>query len=75
VDSVGYSLPPEDVAIRSMLLRAYHGRDNGRPEVVVIQKAKNEPEVSRYRLLFPEHTYLDGGLGGYLNLSYPRADD
>ena len=44
---VGYSLPLEDLAIRSMLLRAYHERDNGRPEVVVIQKAKTEPEVSR----------------------------
>jgi hypothetical protein len=65
---VGYSLPPEDLAIRSMFLRAYYREDKGRrPEIVVIQKAKSEPEVSRYGLLFPGHTYVAGGLGGYLD--------
>jgi len=64
---VGYSLPPEDVAIRSMFLRAYHRRDNERPEIVVIQEAKKEPEISRYRHLFPRHTYKAGGFDGYLN--------
>ena len=64
---VGYSIPPEDVAIRSMFLRAYHRQDNRPPEIVVIQKAKNEPEVARYRLLFPGHIYVAGGLGRYLD--------
>jgi hypothetical protein len=70
---VGYSLPPEDVAIRSMLLRAYRGRDVGkdRPDVTVVQRERKEPEVSRYRLLLPGHRYFPdegqvGGLSGFL---------
>jgi hypothetical protein len=56
---IGYSLPPEDLAIRSMLVRAYQGRDAGQPEpdVTVVQKARKEPEVSRYQLLLPGHRY------------------
>jgi hypothetical protein len=65
---IGYSIPPEDVAIRSMLLRAYRGRDTGqRPRVTVIQREKKEPELSRYHLLFPNHQYVAGGLAGYLD--------
>jgi hypothetical protein len=65
---VGYSLPPEDVAIRSMLLRAYQGRDTeARPHVTVVQLKQEEPELTRYRLLFPEHDYLAGGLSAYLD--------
>jgi hypothetical protein len=68
---VGYSLPPEDVAIRSMFLRAYQGRDtDATPRIFVVQKEEKEPEVSRYRLLFPDHSYCPGGLSGYL--SRPR---
>jgi hypothetical protein len=68
---VGYSLPPEDVAIRSMFLRAYQGRDtDATPRIFVVQKEEKEPEVSRYRLLFPDHSYFPGGLSGYL--SRPR---
>jgi NAD-dependent SIR2 family protein deacetylase len=65
---VGYSLPPEDVAIRSLFLRAYHRPRNQRPEVVVVQKNEkkkdrnNGPEISRYELLFPGNTYKGGGL-------------
>jgi hypothetical protein len=63
---VGYSLPPEDVAIRAMLLRAYQGRDTHRPpEIVVVQKGEQDPELTRYRLLFPKHVYVAGGLEGY----------
>ena len=65
---VGYSLPPEDVAIRSMLLRAYQGRDGeSRPRVTIVQKQRQEPELTRYRLLLPAHEYFpteDGGQGG-----------
>ena len=53
---VGYSLPPEDVAIRSVLLRARVGRDpNPPPDVIVVQKGNREPELTRYGLLFPAH--------------------
>jgi hypothetical protein len=65
---VGYSLPPEDVAIRSMLLRAYQGRDTkGPPEVEVVQKEEKDPEYTRYRLLFPKCRFLGGGLASYLS--------
>jgi hypothetical protein len=65
---VGYSLPPEDVAIRSMFLRASRGRDTqDRPRVVVVQQEEKEPERTRYRLLFPGHCYKTGGLDGYLD--------
>jgi hypothetical protein len=65
---VGYSLPPEDVAIRSMFLRAYQGRDtDAPPRISVVQKEGKGPEVSRYRLLFPDHSYFPGGLSGYLS--------
>jgi NAD-dependent SIR2 family protein deacetylase len=68
---VGYSLPPEDVAIRSLFLRAHHAReeDSGTsaPKVVVVQKQeRKEPEHTRYRLLFRRYTSVGGGLSGYL---------
>jgi hypothetical protein len=66
---VGYSLPPEDVAIRSMFLRAYQSRDDDAPapNVVVVQKEEREPEVSRYKLLFPGCSFRSGGLSAYLD--------
>ncbi len=62
----GYSLPPEDVSIRSMLLRAYQARDTGGPEVIVVQQEEKEPELTRYQLLFKQFRYVCGGLKGYL---------
>lgn len=72
---IGYSLPPEDVAIRSMLLRAYQGRDTPPPRVTVIQKEEKEPERTRYKLLFPENSYryVSGGLAGYLAAPAPAV--
>jgi hypothetical protein len=66
----GYSLPPEDVAIRCMFLRAYQGGGTvGTPRVVVVQKEEREPELMRYRLLLPKqkYAYVAGGLSGYLD--------
>ena len=56
---VCYSLPPEDVAIRSMLLRAYTGRDDDKKkvEIVVVQKRANDPEQTRYTSLLPKQVY------------------
>lgn len=60
---VGYSLPPEDLAIRSMLLRAYAGRKK-KPKIDVVQYGRaDEP---RYRLLFPDCNYRPDGLKEFL---------
>src|SRR5688572_23484592 len=55
---VGYSLPTEDIAIRSLLLRAWHARRRKNLRVRVIQfedlKAAVPSETyKRYRLFFP----------------------
>ena len=61
---VGYSLPAEDVAIRSILLRARVGRyPIPAPNIVVVQKVEREPELTRYRLLFPMHEYRPRRVG------------
>lgn len=59
----GYSLPPEDLAIRSLLVRAYHGRKKP-PEVIVVQQG--ESLRSRYSLYFPNCRYFSDGLAAAL---------
>jgi hypothetical protein len=73
----GYSLPPEDIAIRSILLRAYHGR--GRkgtpPGIRVVQKDKDEDKKleDRDRLLFPDCRFEYGGFEAFTeSLPKPR---
>lgn len=71
----GYSLPPEDVAIRSILIRAYHGRGRkGKPpKIRVIQKEADKPREDRYRLLFPDCEFEDGGFEAFIDsLPKPR---
>lgn len=62
---VGYSLPPEDIAIRSLLLRAFHTRTANELRVLVVQFERPEvrerseageytAEYARYRLFFPK---------------------
>lgn len=64
---VGYSLPPEDVAVRSILLRGKAARAPfPDPRIVVIQKQQKEPELTRYGLLFPDNEYFAGGLENYV---------
>jgi hypothetical protein len=58
---IGYSMPPEDVAIRSMLVRALGGRKT-RPAVMLVQRREAVDVVSRYRLFVPELTLVPGGL-------------
>ncbi|MFT3767287.1 MAG: hypothetical protein QM820_17450 [Minicystis sp.] len=62
---VGYSLPSEDVAIRSLLLRALHMRKT-LPTVTVVQYG--EKAAAAYQLLFPGCTYLKDGLSRFLDL-------
>ena len=73
---VGYSLPPEDVAIRSMFLRAYSGRDSPqqRLDVVVVQNEGKESIKTRYGLLLPKHTYRTGGLSHFLKSERVRSN-
>jgi NAD-dependent SIR2 family protein deacetylase len=65
---VGYSLPPEDIAIRSILVRAHSGRGRKRkpPTIRVVQRTKDEKLEGRYRLLFPESKFEYGGFEAFI---------
>jgi hypothetical protein len=65
---VGYSMPIEDVSIRSMLLRAYAARDR-EPRVVVVQRGENETTYARYQSYFPKCEYIRGGLEQFIDES------
>jgi hypothetical protein len=58
-------MPPEDVAIRAMLLRAYRGRPCP-PRVRLVELGKNEEVENRYRLLFPDLEFEGGGVEGFV---------
>jgi hypothetical protein len=62
---IGYSMPPEDVAIRSLLVRAYHGRETP-PRVRVVGRDDGGEVEGRYRLLFPDLVYDRGGVEGFV---------
>jgi len=62
---VGYSLPPDDINIRSMLMRAVHAR--GAPPRITLVLDKVHPEIlARYRLLFPDIKPYLQGFGPYI---------
>lgn len=66
---IGYSFPPEDIAIRSTFIRAFRGRADMKlrePRVTVVQQGKNADLVSRYKLLFPSCEWEAGGLEAFL---------
>ena len=62
---IGYSMPPEDVAIRAMLLRAYRGRQRP-PRVRLVELGPKEEVEGRYRLLFPDLEFDSGGVEGFV---------
>lgn len=77
---VGYSLPSEDIAIRSLLLRAYHTRAYRKSlRIRVVQwedpaRGHADPPVEyrRYRLFFPEahlkeRDYLRAGVESFVD--------
>ena len=66
---IGYSFPSEDIAIRSLFLRAYNARKTP-PVVRVIQKGEDKAAASRYRLFFPRCTYETGGLEEFIYNEY-----
>ena len=64
---IGYSLPPEDVAVRSLLLRAYNAharKSRDIPKITVIQY--DNKAMPQYKFFFPTCKYLDGGLERFL---------
>ena len=58
---VGYSFPPEDLAVRSMFTRAYNARSR-KPSVTVIQKGTDLRTLKRYRVMFPDCRYSTDGV-------------
>ena len=70
---VGYSLPPEDIAIRSILVRAHSGRGRNRkpPTIRVVQRKKDKQLEGRYRLLFPECSFEYSGFEGFIKTLKP----
>jgi hypothetical protein len=70
----GYSLPPEDIAIRSILIRGYHARAKQPPPRIRVIQPKADPVMEgRYRLLFPDCEFEYGGFKQYtLSLPQPK---
>jgi hypothetical protein len=68
---VGYSLPPEDVPVRSLLLRAARSRP-APPRVRVIENTSDNGLENRYRLMFPEASFEPGGVEGFVESIGPR---
>lgn len=65
---IGYSMPPEDIAIRSLFLRAFNARlGRTEPEVTVVQRGKNKKTHAGYKLLFPKCNYRENGIEGFLS--------
>lgn len=63
---IGYSFPSEDIAIRSMFLRAYSARLS-KPDVEVIQWKDDPATKARYRILFPGCHYRTGGMEKFVD--------
>jgi NAD-dependent SIR2 family protein deacetylase len=60
----GYSLPSEDLNIRSILSRAFEGRSQ-KPKITIVQKGKAaEP---RFKSIFGEVNYMDGEMLQYID--------
>jgi hypothetical protein len=69
---IGYSMPPEDVVIRSMFVRALGGRKR-RPDVVLVQRGDSREVVNRYRLFVPDLKLVTGGLEGLMGAKGPPS--
>ena len=65
---VGYSLPAEDLAIRSLLMRAYRAREahHPTPQVEVVQYSDDAALRARFLSIFPRATFFTGGLEAWL---------
>jgi hypothetical protein len=65
----GYSLPSEDIAIRAILVRAFHarGKKGKPPRIRVVQLDLDPAMEGRYRLLFPDATFEYGGFAKFID--------
>jgi hypothetical protein len=62
---IGYSMPPEDIAIRSLFLRALNSRRGlTKPAITVVQL--RDDTKAQYKLLFPNCDYQIGGIEAFL---------
>lgn len=71
---IGYSFPPEDIAIHSLFLRAYQGRPTTKnrekrppPTIRVIQDKEDAAVSARYKLFFPDCTFEYGGTEAFID--------
>ena len=70
---VGYSLPNEDIAIRSLLLRGYHGRNGRCPQVRVVQHGEAKDVEARYSFLFGDCPVESQGFA-HFRQTYPDVN-
>lgn len=61
---IGYSIPPEDLNIKSIFMRAYNGRPQ-KPKITVVQRG--EQVRPRYDVMFDELEYLSGGIEEFVS--------
>lgn len=61
---IGYSFPPEDLNIKSMLLRAFNAR-NTKPRITIVQKGMDSE--ARYRSIFGDVEFISGGLEEFMD--------
>ncbi len=61
----GYSIPSDDLMIRSMFIRAYAGRAK-KPQVHVVAWQNDAERDARFRLLFPNCTIERAGFGAHI---------
>lgn len=64
---VGYSLPPEDLAIKSVIMRGLNGRTKKRLRVEVVQCGKKDKQ-NYVNLFGGDIKYLEHGLPQFLNM-------
>jgi len=64
---VGYSLPPEDLAIKSIIVRGLNARCNRKPPQITVVQWKDYAKRNYTNLFGKDITYLNKGLPQYLD--------
>ena len=60
----GYSIPPEDVAIRSLFIRALNGREEW-PQILIVQRGAKVDLLCRLLALFPDCKFYADGMENF----------